>query len=145
MPRTRFDWLLGNIHDSLQPKRGELNYDKLYKIRPLLSISSKTFANFYKPSKNISVDESMIRFKGRSSLRQYMPNKPIKRGYKMWVWASESGYIDEFQIYTGKVGERTETNLGSRVVTDLTKTLLTGHYVVYFDNYFLSLPLLNQD
>ena len=29
----------------------------------------------------------MIRFKGRSSLKQFMPMKPIKRGIKVWVRA----------------------------------------------------------
>lgn len=37
----------------------------------------------------------MIRFKGRSTLKQYMPNKPIKRGYKVWVRADEERYIDK--------------------------------------------------
>lgn len=147
MPRTRFDWLLGNIHlndNALQPKHGELGYDKLYKVRPLLNVLSENFAKFYNPSRNISVDESMIIFKGRSSLRQYMPNKPVKRGYKVWVRASESGYIDQFQIYTGKVGDKSETNLGSRVVTDLTRSLVNRNHTVYFDNYFTSLPLLRK-
>lgn len=147
MPRTRFDWLLGNLHmndNALQPKHGHPEFDKLYKIRPLLVALSQNFAKYYKPSKNISVDESMIRFKGRSSLRQYMPNKPIKRGYKVWVRASQSGYIDEFQIYTGKIGVKAEVNLGSRVVTDLTRSLANLNHMVYFDNYFTSLPLLRQ-
>ncbi|CAH1974499.1 unnamed protein product [Acanthoscelides obtectus] len=147
IPRTRFDWLLGNVHlnDSvMQPKRGEPLYDKLYKVRPILQILSENYAKYYKPTKNVSIDESMIRFKGRSSLRQYMPNKPIKRGYKVLVRASESGYVDHFQIYTGKNGENAEKNLGARVVTDLTRSLVNGHHIVYFDNYFTSLMLLRQ-
>ena len=122
MPRTRFDWLLGNLHlnnNALQPKYGEPGFDKLYKVRPFLNTLSENFAKFYRPSENISIDESMILFKGRSSLRQYMPNKPIKRGYKVWVRASESGYVDQFEIYTGKIGNKSETNLGARVVTDV--------------------------
>lgn len=45
MPRTRFDWLLGNIHlnkNTLQPKHGEIGFDKLYKVRPLLSVLTET-------------------------------------------------------------------------------------------------------
>lgn len=147
MPRTRFDWLLGNIHlnnNILQPKRGEPEYDKLYKVRPFLSALSEKFIYFYQPSKTVSIDESMILFKGRSSLKQYMPNKPIKRGYKIWVRASASGYVDQFQIYTGKVDNKTELNLGSRVVLDLTRSLQNKNYTVYFDNYFNSLSLLRK-
>lgn len=147
MPRVRFDWLLGNLHlndNILQPKRGDPGYDKLYKVRPLLKLLSETFSKYYKPSKSVSVDESMIKFKGRVSFRQYMPNKPIKRGYKVWVRASSSGYIDHFQIYTGKVDNISEKNLGPRVVMDLTRSLVNKHHHVFMDNYFTSLPLLRQ-
>lgn len=42
-------------------------------------------------------DESMIAFKGRSMLKQYMPNKPNKRGYKVWCLAdSTTGFITGF-------------------------------------------------
>ena len=65
----------------------------------------------------------MIRSKGRISFRQYLPLKPIKGGYKMWVRANESGFVSQFQIYTGKATDgSSEQNLGQRVVTDLTKT-----------------------
>ncbi len=32
----------------------------------------------------------MIKFQGRSSLKQYMPMKPIKRGTKVWVLGDSS-------------------------------------------------------
>ncbi|XP_023311304.1 piggyBac transposable element-derived protein 3-like [Anoplophora glabripennis] len=106
--RDRFAWLLSNIHlndNAVQPQKGEQNYDKLYKVRPLLSKLQETFMSSMKPSEFQSVDESMIRFKGRSSFRQYMPMKPIKRGYKVWVRADSTGYKCEFQIYTGKADQ----------------------------------------
>ncbi|ENN74501.1 piggyBac transposable element-derived protein 3 [Dendroctonus ponderosae] len=141
MVRDGFSWILANIHlndNSVQPGRDSPNYDKLYKLRPLLDILSETYKNSWKPSKNQSIDESMIRFKGRNALKQYMPNKPIKRGYKVWVRAEESGYVCQFQIYTGKVGQIVETNLGCRVVQDLTKDLVGKGYHIYFDNFFNS-------
>lgn len=144
MSRDRFIWILKNIHlndNSLQPKPSEDNFDKLYKIRPLLDILSDTFISSYKPSKNQAIDESMIKFKGRSSLRQYMPMKPIKRGYKVWIRADESGYVCRFQIYTGKVSDIAEKSLGFRVTKDLTKDLIGKGHNLYFDNFFNSMPL----
>ena len=42
----------------------------------------------------------------------------------MWVLGdSSNGYFCNFQIYTGKVGERAETGLEARVVKDLTHDL----------------------
>lgn len=38
---NRFGWLLGHIHlndNSIQPKKDDLGYEKLYKICPLLTV-----------------------------------------------------------------------------------------------------------
>ena len=65
---------------------------------------------FITPSKEVSIDEAMIPFKGRSSMKQFMSNKPVKRGFKVWARAdATNGYISEFYVYTGKEGNRVET------------------------------------
>ena len=57
----------------------------------------------YDIEKSVSVDECMIAFKGRVSLRQYMPKKPSKWGLKDWVLAgSDSGYAYNSMLYNGK-------------------------------------------
>ena len=145
MPVNRFGWFLTNLHlnnNVLQPKSGEPNYDKLYKLRPLLETLSRTYREYYNPGQYQSVDESMIKFKGRSSIKQYMPQKPIKRGYKVWVRADETGFVCQFQIYTGKIENTRELNLGKRVVEDLTKELVGGNHKVFFDNFFTSVDLM---
>lgn len=146
MSVKRFSFLLSNLHlndSTKEPKRNEPEYDKLYKIRPYLNILSRTYKFFYNPTRNQSIDESMIKFKGRNSIRQYMPMKPIKRGYKVWIRADEYGYICEFQIYTGKVNNKSENLLGERVVKDLSRALVHKHYRIYFDNYFSSVDLMS--
>jgi hypothetical protein len=145
MPRKIFLWLLGYTHlndNSEMPKKGE-GYDKLYKIRSLLEMLSKTYLKSYRPTKMQAIDESMIRFKGRSSIKQYMPLKLIKQGYKVWIRAHSDGYISQFEIYTGKVGQTTEKCLGSKVVKTLTTDLFGKFHEVYFANYFTSLPLMH--
>lgn len=146
MTVTRFGFFLGNLHmadNNKEPTRNDPNFDRLYKIRPMLDKLNDTYKLHWGPSKYQSVDESMIKFKGRSTLKQYMPAKPIKRGYKCWVRADESGYICEFEIYVGKK-ERVEKGLGPRVVTDLTRDLVGKNHHVYFDNYFTSVGLMIQ-
>lgn len=70
---------------------------------------------------NYAVDEAMIKFLGTSSLKQYLPKKPISRGMKVWVLADSScGYFWRLEVYTGKKNGKTETGLGKRVVMDLT-------------------------
>lgn len=73
----------------------------------------------------------MIPFKGRSTLKQHIPLKPVKRGIKVWTRAdSKNGYISQFQVYLGKVGKKAEHRLGERVVKDLTKPLVGKYYTV---------------
>lgn len=145
MPVNRFGWLLNNIHlndNVLQPNRSDVNYDKLYKVRPLIDIISETFKACYNPTKCVTVDESMVKFKGRSTLKQYLKDKPIKRGYKVWMLCCESGYNYKFEIYTGKKHNIVEKNLGANVVKRLMEGLDGKNHHVYFDNYFSNYELM---
>ncbi|XP_025419597.1 piggyBac transposable element-derived protein 3-like [Sipha flava] len=104
MPRNTFEKILVNLHcndnKSLPPNNKE---------------------------KEISVDESMIKFKGRSSIKQYNPMKPIKRGYNIWSMADQKGYMLAFKVYQGKEenvsSEFENYGLGERVVLELTKSV----------------------
>ena len=76
------------------PPPGSESYDKLGKVRPLLTYLQEKFKTVYNPGPEVAVDEAMIKFQGRTSLKQYMPMKPIKRGIKVWVLAdSSNGYF----------------------------------------------------
>lgn len=54
------------------------------------------------------------------------------------------GYVCQFQVYTGKLGNKLEKSLGERVVKDLTQELVHKFYIVYFDNYFNSVQLMRD-
>ena len=86
----------------------------------------------------------MERFTGQSSLKQYIPLKPVQRGFKIWVKAdSINGYICDFSVYTGKEGAP-EKEFGAKVVKKLAQPLTRGHYHVFFDNYFSSVKLFED-
>ena len=74
--RDRFREISRYLHfvdnDTLVP-RGEDGHDRLGKVRPLIDHLSTKFAQIYEPHRDIAVDEAMIKFQGRSSLKQYMP------------------------------------------------------------------------
>ena len=88
----------------------------------------------------------MIAFKGRSLLKQYLPNKPNKWGFKLWGRSGASGFLYDFDIYQGKESASSSPSVhgvGASVVLKLTSTLPSGHnFKVFADNYFTSLPLL---
>ena len=149
MSRNRFFKILGCLHLNDNSKLQNNKHDKLFKLRPFID---KLNANFFEnktPEEHLSIDESMIKFKGRSSLKQYNPMKPIKRGYKLWCLSDDSGYIYNFSIYCGKDEKadnktRSELGLGGEVVLSLTKDLAGQNHKLFFDNYFSSIPLLEK-
>ena len=75
------------------------------------------------PEEYQSIDERMIRFKGPNIMKQYLKQKPIKWGFKMWVRAgSISGYVYEVDLYPGK-NPNVEEGLEENIVFNLTKLL----------------------
>ncbi|XP_052233052.1 uncharacterized protein LOC127845914 [Dreissena polymorpha] len=68
----------------------------------------------------------------------------IEWGIKVWTLAeSETGYIHQFQVYTGKE-ENQEKGLSHRVVTDLIGHLNHTNIRVFMDNYYTSPALLTD-
>ncbi|XP_051170109.1 piggyBac transposable element-derived protein 4-like [Leptopilina boulardi] len=150
MPRDTFRKITEILHindnnNNNLPKT-QPNYDKLFKLRPLIDHLHEKIKVLYTPSKTLSVDESMLKFKGRSSLKQYMPQKPIKRSYKVWCLAdSKTSYIANFEVYTGKCNDnQSNDTLGERVVIKLTRELQGTFSLVAYDNFFTSVNLVEE-
>ena len=74
----------------------------IIKYAILVQSLNENFKKHRSPSEHLCVDESIVHIESRSSLKQYNPMKPIKRGYKIWCLADNDGYIYKFDIYTGK-------------------------------------------
>ncbi len=121
--------------------RGDPSYDRLGKVRPLIDHLGEKFEKVYNPTQNLAVDEARIKFQGRSSLKQYMPMKPIKRGIKVWVLADS--YFSKFEVYTGKQQDR-HVGLGEYVVKTLTKGLEKKNHHIFCDNFFTSVKLFED-
>ena len=148
--RDRFQLFLKFIHftDISIPNQQQLN--KTYKVQYLVEHFNKKFLYFYIPQKDISIDESMIGYKGKTPhLRQYMPNNRHSRfGIKLWcVSDSTNGYLSLFEIYKGgkdpdeaAVGHGMTYNLVFRLLRQT--NLLHQGYHLGIDNYYTSPQLL---
>ncbi|XP_041969849.1 piggyBac transposable element-derived protein 4-like [Aricia agestis] len=153
MTCRRFKKITENLHLSDRARelqRTQVGYDKLGKIRQVMDILNKSFKDLFAffsiESQTQSIDESMIKFKGRSTMKQYMPKKPIKRGYKVWARCdSETGYLHQFNVYSGKCesNEDGDGGLGFKVVMELCRTV-QADTLIAFDNFFTSLPLMEM-
>ena len=150
MSSRRFELVLRFLHladSEMQPKKGEPGFDKLFKLRPLLNLLLPRFRSSYTPGQYLSIDESMIAFKGRLSFLQYLPKKPHKWGMKAWVLAdAQTGYIWGWKLYTGKEGDRGDKGLAHGVVLELVddERLQDKGYEVGTDNFYSS-PALFRD
>ena len=55
------------------------NYDGLNSTRKILTLIEERFMALSHPHCQCTVDEAMVPYKGRSSLKEYMPKKIVKR------------------------------------------------------------------
>lgn len=74
----------------------------------------------YRLDKDVSINETMVQQKGHLSFKQYIKNRPVRWGIKLWVLCeAKTGYVFNFQVYLGKEEGAVEHNLARRVVKHL--------------------------
>ena len=141
----RFELIGTFLHVVTKQEEEEVKQNRLRKLLPLINyIKSKCF-EFYQPVKELSVDERMVKSKARSHLIQYMRNKPVKWGFKVWVIADPSGYTLDFDIYTGKGSNgKSDHGVAYGVVMKLMAPFFFQGYHLYIDNFYTSRRLLDD-
>ena len=78
-------------------------HDPLYKLCNIFKTIVSILSSVYYPSKNLSLDEGMVPWRGNLHSRVYNSDKPTKYGIKTNILCdSDNGYCSKFQIYTGK-------------------------------------------
>ncbi|XP_049790145.1 piggyBac transposable element-derived protein 3-like [Schistocerca nitens] len=91
---------------------------------------------------NLSSDEMIVKYYGRSGLKQFIRGRPTRFGYKLWSLCGASGYCFKFDLYCGKDPQdtaRDDLALGPRVVLNMLDCIeKPENNCVYFDNFFTS-------
>eukprot|EP00745_Piridium_sociabile_P033917 TRINITY_DN58298_c0_g2_i4.p1 TRINITY_DN58298_c0_g2~~TRINITY_DN58298_c0_g2_i4.p1 ORF type:complete len:699 (+),score=112.90 TRINITY_DN58298_c0_g2_i4:68-2164(+) len=130
-----------HVNDVHQPARGEEGFDPWHKVRPVLDHMNRACKQYYVPSREISIDESMIGMKNRCCYIQYMPNKRHARfGIKKFQLCD----VCHVELYGGKDFDvRHEEGQAHAVVMRLMQacTLLNRGYHLYTDNFYTK-PML---
>ncbi|RWS22361.1 piggyBac transposable element-derived protein 3-like protein [Leptotrombidium deliense] len=148
LPRNRY-FLLRNCIHIANNELDKSETDRLWKIRPFLNIIRETML-LKDRSKHLSIDEQMIPFRGRHSIRQYMPQKPIRFGFKNYCLATPEGLILDFEIYQGSTTPvdqniKAQFNQTTAIVHHLCRTIPRNlSHIIYVDRYFTSLALFEH-
>lgn len=146
MTRDRFFELRTCLHVVNNLERPNDNKDKFYKVRPLYDLIRKRCLEL-QTEENLCVDEAMVPFTGRFSVKQYIRGKPSPWGIKIFMLCGKSGIVHDFILYQGASTEfdpvlLKKFGLGPTVVLQLCEKIIReeGHKV-YFDNFFSSYHL----
>ncbi|XP_061728471.1 LOW QUALITY PROTEIN: piggyBac transposable element-derived protein 4-like [Cydia pomonella] len=150
MPVNRFEKIREIIHFNNNQQHKPMTHpehDRLHKLRPVIDHLNEKFSSV-PMEQRLSIDEQMCATKIGHFMKQYLPNKPHKWGFKLFVLCSLSGYAYRFIIYSGKdleplqPGEADVGVVGNTVIKLSRGIPWKVNHIVYFDNYYTSLPLM---
>ena len=84
------------------PNRDNPLRDKLFKICPILNHILSKFQAL--PQEQVLyMDEPIVLFKDHSSLKQYLPKKPTKLGYMIFMLCDAHGLPHNSEVYAWKI------------------------------------------
>lgn len=134
------------IHCSmLHAASEEEEQSKKDKIEPFLNLLVKKFQDAFYLEQSLSIDEMVVKWKGRSKYKMYNPSKPEKYHIKTFgLCDSLTGYTVNLLIYFGKDTSYNLKDSGQseKVFEVLLQPLGTGH-IIFADRYYTTSSLIN--
>ncbi|KAM9316130.1 piggyBac transposable element-derived protein 4-like [Gastrophryne carolinensis] len=103
MSECRFSLIMKNLHFTNNEEFDKATHPapKLKKIWEVYQMILKNFQQSYVPDRDISIDESLMAYKGRLSWIQFIASKRARFGIKSYMLCeSATGYIWNSVIYT---------------------------------------------
>ncbi|XP_041664718.1 piggyBac transposable element-derived protein 4-like [Cheilinus undulatus] len=153
MSRDRYLVISWNIHMSdpdedveNDKKKGTPDYDRLFRLKPLIDTIRQACNKFYHPRQNLSIDERVVATKAHTGMTQYTKAKPQRWGFKLFVLAdSSNGYTLDYDVYSGKSKFSSDEGLAyDTVMSFINRAKLGSGYNLYVDNFYTS-PKLFKD
>ncbi|KAF8785039.1 PiggyBac transposable element-derived protein like [Argiope bruennichi] len=145
MSERRFALLMKFLHFTNNATIDTSNHPQpgLRKIYEVYEALNRKFKSSYIPECEVTVDESLLLYKGRLVFKQYLPKKKSKFGVKFYqLCESSTGYIWNSLVYTGRDMPlwQNANNYSSttNIVMTLMENLLGKGYCVTLDNFYTS-------
>ena len=107
MSKRRFEILSACLHfvdneEQVHDTNSD-QYNPLFKIQPLIDIVAENWRTAVKTGPFVSLDESMVPFRGRFQGRQYIKSKHHRYGVKGFALCdAQTCYCIKYDIYTGR-------------------------------------------
>ncbi|XP_017752724.1 PREDICTED: piggyBac transposable element-derived protein 4-like [Eufriesea mexicana] len=125
------------------------NTDKLRKIKPVTNFFNQRFKEAYTMQEDITIDASLIKYKGRLPHKPYHPSKRARFGIKFYkLCESASGYCYDFKIYIGTDKRNSNESASENVVKELLQSVLHKGHTLYLNDWYSSpklfMTLLNS-
>lgn len=151
MSRNRFQMISRFIHfvDNQYIPHDVRSYArKIAKIQPLVEHCNQKFQALYTPERELSLDESLLLWKGRLSWVQCIRSKAARFGIKTFeLCEASTGYMLKCLIYAGKNSSMHEgpiygfTSPTAKVVLKLMDGFLDLGHLLVMDNWYNQLLL----
>lgn len=120
-----------------------------FPVNPLKDEIVANSQRLRQPGGTLTVDESMVKFTGESSVRQSMPKKPTPEGYKIWALSDPyDGFLYSLDFYAGHEEPEERKPVTSIVLRLVTPYLDSGRTVFtdkFFTNHELAEELLDRE
>lgn len=119
--------------------------ESIFKIKSLIDLFNESVNSIYYPVKQITIDESLILWKGRLSFRQYLKGKAHKYGIKLYILADAHGIVLKIHVYAGAQDKLVggKKHVQKVVMLLMEKYIGVGHSL-YVDNFYTSVGLADQ-
>jgi len=149
MPRDRFELILRSLHfTNNEDETNAHSQNKFKKLGNFFPKLLETFNNFITPGAFVCIDESLVKFKGRLSIKQYIPSKRARFGLKFFMLVDcQTKFVVRVLPYEGKETKldnsisQKDFGFGGSVCVTLMKGLFNKCRRLVVDNFFSSRTL----
>lgn len=109
---------------------------EVLKLIVVYSFSCVLCIGFYKPTNELSLNESLLLFIGRFSFKQYIKGKKAKYGIQFFELATAGDFVLNISMYSGKTNELLERGEKTQNCPRLMRPYLLKGYELYLDNHY---------
>ena len=95
----------------------------------------------YSPGKSLSMDESLVLFKGRLSFKQYINSKRARFGIKLYQLYTFNGILLDFIVYHRNLEPGLISLENCPLITERIQVTVMQKYHLFIDNYYTSIYL----